>query len=112
MAPRGGLEPPISLAVAYAIPAMLGAPLGARLITAINTAALKRLFGVLLMALALRLLIPRSPASLCSALGLGALPGCPSIDMTGTLLLTAGLLVLVIGTIITVARRPAGHTPR
>lgn len=107
VAPRGGLEPPISLAVAYAIPAMLGAPLGARLITAINTAALKRLFGVLLMALALRLLIPRSPTSLCSALGLDPLPGCPSIDMTGTLLLTAGLVVLVIGTIITVARRPA-----
>jgi len=112
VAPRGGLEPPLLLAIVYAIPAMVGAPLGARLITAIDTAALKRLFGVLLLALALRLLIPRSPASLCSTLGIDALPGCPSIDTTGTLLLMLGLLVLVAGTIITLARRPAGRALR
>ena len=108
VAPRGGLEPPLELAVAYALPAMLGAPVGARLIQHLDTTALKRLFGVLLLALAVRLLVPRSAASLCAVLGLAAVPDCPSVDMAGTLVMSVGLLVLVAGTLVVVLR---GQTP-
>ncbi len=71
--PREGAPPSIDLITAYAIPAMIGAPLGARLARRLDGRQLKRLFGLLLVGVAARLLIPGAPGAAVLAICLAIL---------------------------------------
>ncbi len=73
--PRGGAPPSIDLIIAYAIPAMIGAPLGARLAGRLDGQQLKRLFGLLLVGVAARMLIPGAPGTAVLAICLAILVG-------------------------------------
>jgi hypothetical protein len=96
--------------LAFAVPAMLGAPLGVKVIHRIDTASLKRLFGIMILALAVQLLIPRSATTtVCDMLGVGGVSGCPSLTLTGTLITTAGLVVMSVGAAVIVVRGPRGE---
>lgn len=71
--PRGGEPPPLDIIVAYAVPAMVGAPLGALMTRRLNAAQLRRLFGLLLFGVALRLIVPAPVGTVLLALSLVAL---------------------------------------
>ena len=88
VAPGAGKPPPLDLAVAYAATAMIGAPLGARLITLVNPKSLRQLFGLLLLSLSVGTLTRKTP-----------------MEPYGTAFLTIGLLVLVIGAIVIAIRQ-------
>jgi uncharacterized membrane protein YfcA len=82
-----GKLPPLDLAVAYAATAVIGAPIGARLITLVNPRSLRQLFGLLLLSLAA-----------------GALTRKTQFETAGNVLLALGLVTLVVGTL-WIARR-------
>lgn len=81
VAPAQGRPPPLDLALAYTLTAVVGAPIGVRLLTLINPRQLRKLFGVLLLSLALRLLTP------------------PGYEPIGNGLLVLGLGTVVLGTL-------------
>ena len=91
--PRDGAYPPLSLALAYTLTAVIGAPIGAKLITYVNPKALRKLFGLLLLSLSLGLL----------SRGRG-----PEIEMLGNVALVTGLLALVGGTLLIAYRQRSG----
>jgi uncharacterized membrane protein YfcA len=82
---------PLLLIPLYAIPAMIGAPLGARLTKRLNGAQLRRLFGILIAGVALRLIVPRP---------------------FGDILVAAALVVLVAVLIIDLRRGSGEHAAR
>jgi uncharacterized membrane protein YfcA len=88
VAPHGGRQPPLDLAVAYAVTAVIGAPIGARLITLVNPRSLRQLFGLLLLSLAVGSLTRKTP-----------------YEAWGNVFLAAGLLALVAGTLIIASRQ-------
>jgi uncharacterized membrane protein YfcA len=83
-----GKVPPLDLAVAYAATAVIGAPIGARLITLVNPKSLRQLFGLLLLSLAV-----------------GALTRKTQFEAAGNFLLALGLVVLVVGTLVIAYRQ-------
>jgi uncharacterized membrane protein YfcA len=87
-APATGEPLPLDLALAYAVTAVVGAPLGARLITLVNPRSLRRLFGLLLLSLAVGSLTRRTP-----------------VEPLGNAFLVLGLLILVAGTLVIAARQ-------
>ncbi|MDQ3699742.1 MAG: hypothetical protein M3442_02350, partial [Chloroflexota bacterium] len=76
------------LALAYTVTAVIGAPIGARLITLVNPMALRQLFGLLLISLAAGLLTRKTP-----------------FEQLGNLVLLVGLLFLVVGTLVIAVRQ-------
>jgi uncharacterized membrane protein YfcA len=68
-----GRPPPMDLALAYCVTAVVGAPLGARLISRVNPQQLRKLFGMLLLSLASRLLAPNGYELVGNGLLLGLL---------------------------------------
>lgn len=86
--PAGGVPPPLDLALAYTVTAVIGAPIGARLITLVNPMALRQLFGLLLISLAAGLLTRETP-----------------FEQLGNLALLVGLLSLVVGTLVIAVRQ-------
>jgi len=88
-------SPPIDLAVAYAVTAIIGAPIGARLITYVNPGKLRQLFGLLLLSLAIGSLTRKTP-----------------YETVGNVALAIGLVALVAGTFVIAARqrRTGGET--
>jgi uncharacterized membrane protein YfcA len=88
VAPASGAPPPLDLAVAYAVTAVIGAPLGARLITLVNPRNLRQLFGLLLLSLSVGSLTRKTP-----------------FETLGNVLLAAGLVALVVGTLVIATRQ-------
>jgi uncharacterized protein len=82
IAPASGAPPPLDLAVAYAVAAVIGAPVGARLITLVNPRNLRQLFGLMLLSLSVGSLTRKTP-----------------YETAGNVFLVAGLLTLVAGTL-------------
>lgn len=94
--PAEGKPPPMDLAVAYTVTAVIGAPVGAKLITYVNPKELRKLFGLLLLSLSLASLSRGTP---------------PPLVTLGNLALVAGLVALVLGTLyIAVRQRRATAT--
>ena len=91
--PRDGAYPPLGLALAYTLTAVIGAPIGAMLITYVNPKALRKLFGLLLLSLSAGLL----------SRGHG-----PEVELLGNVALVGGLLALVGGTLL-IAYRQRGE---
>ena len=95
LAPAEGQLPMLDLALAYTLTAVVGAPVGAKLITFVNPKELRKLFGLLLLALAAGSLSRQTP-----------------YEPLGNAALVAGLLVLVGGTLFIAYRQrvssPAG----
>lgn len=87
-APAEGRLPPLDLAVAYSVTAVLAAPLGARLIGLVNPGSLRQLFGLLLLSLAVGSLTRQTP-----------------YEPLGIVFLAVGLLALVTGTLVIAARQ-------
>jgi uncharacterized membrane protein YfcA len=87
VAPHEGKPPPLDLAAAYAATAVIGAPIGAHLISYVNPRNLRQLFGLLLLALAVGALTRKTPYALW-----------------GNVFLAVGLVALVAGTL-ALARR-------
>jgi uncharacterized protein len=83
-----GAPPPLDLALAYSLAAVPGAPLGARLITLLQPARLRQLFGLLLLSLAASSLTRETP-----------------YETAGNLFLVAGLVTLVAGTLLIAYRQ-------
>jgi hypothetical protein len=98
VAPHAGKPPPLELAVAYAATAIVGAPIGARLIVLVNPDRLRRLFGLLLLSLAA-----------------GSLTRRTALEPWGNLFLAAGLVALLAGALaIAIRQHRAGgssHAP-
>jgi hypothetical protein len=86
--PLSGAPPPLDLAVAYAVTAVVGAPLGASLITLVNPRALRRLFGLMLLSLAVGSLTRKTP-----------------FEAVGNVFLVSGLVALVVGTLVVAVRQ-------
>jgi uncharacterized membrane protein YfcA len=82
VAPSAGAPPPLDLAVAYAVTAVVGAPLGARLIAFVDPKQLRQLFGLLLLSLSVGSLTRKTP-----------------LELAGNVFLVVGLLSLVVGTL-------------
>jgi uncharacterized protein len=80
--PPDSPTPYLDLAAAYAITAVIGAPIGAKLITYVNPKALRKLFGLLLLSLSAGSLTRRTP-----------------YEPYGNVALVAGLTALVGGTL-------------
>jgi uncharacterized membrane protein YfcA len=89
--PAEGQRPLLDLAVAYALTAVIGAPIGAKLITYIDPKALRKLFGLLLLSLSAGSLTRRTP-----------------YETLGNLALALGLAALIAGTL-TIAYRRRGQ---
>ena len=68
--------------MAYALTAVVGAPLGARLIAFVDPKQLRQLFGLLLLSLSVGSLTRKTP-----------------LEMVGNVFLVVGLLSLVVGTL-------------
>jgi hypothetical protein len=83
--------PPLDLSVAYAVTAVVGAPIGAKLITYVNPRNLRQLFGLLLL-----------------SLSIGSLTRKTDYELVGNVLLVLGLAVLVGGTLAIAARQRGG----
>jgi uncharacterized membrane protein YfcA len=81
--PAEGTYPMLDLALAYTLTAVIGAPIGAKLITFVNPRALRKLFGLLLLSLSVGSLSRRTP-----------------YEPLGNLALVTGLAVLVGGTFV------------
>jgi uncharacterized protein len=88
--PRDGAYPPLGLALAYTLTAVIGA----MLITYVNPKALRKLFGLLLLSLSAGLLTR----------GRGSV-----VELLGNVALVTGLLALVGGTLL-IAYRQRGAT--
>ena len=88
IAPAAGTPPPLDLAVAYALTAVIGAPIGARLIVFVNPKSLRQLFGLLLLSLSAGSLTRKTP-----------------YEPWGNVMLAAGLVALVAGTLVIAARQ-------
>jgi hypothetical protein len=88
---EAGTYPMLDLALAYTVTAVIGAPIGAKLITFVNPRALRKLFGLLLLSLSAGSLTRRTP-----------------YEPLGNLALVTGLLVLVGGTFV-IAYRHRGQ---
>ncbi len=88
IAPASGTPPPLDLALAYTLTAVIGAPLGARLITLVNPKNLRQLFGLLLISLAVGLLTRKTP-----------------YELWGNVALVVGLVSLVVGTLVVALRQ-------
>jgi uncharacterized protein len=86
-----GTYPMLDLALAYTITAVIGAPIGAKLITFVNPRALRKLFGLLLLSLSVGSLSRRTP-----------------YEPFGNVALVTGLVVLVGGTFL-IAYRQRGQ---
>lgn len=87
--PAEGQQPPLlDLALAYTVTAVIGAPIGARLITYVNPKNLRQLFGLLLL-----------------SLSIGSLTRRTDLEGLGNLALVAGLFTLVVGTFVIAARQ-------
>lgn len=86
--PRDGLLPPLDLALAYTITAVIGAPIGARLITLVNPKSLRQLFGLLLLSLSIGSLTRKTP-----------------LEYVGYAALAGGLAALIVGTLIIAYRQ-------
>ena len=80
--------PPLDLALAYALTAVIGAPLGARLITLVNPKSLRWLFGLLLLSLSVGSLTRKTP-----------------YELWGNVMLAAGLVALLAGTLFIAGRQ-------
>ena len=89
--PAEGTFPMLDLALAYTITAVIGAPIGAKLITFVNPRALRKLFGLLLLSLSAGSLSRRTP-----------------YEPLGNVALVTGLVVLVGGTFV-IAYRHRGQ---
>jgi uncharacterized protein len=74
--------------VSYAVTAVVGAPLGARLITLVNPRELRRLFGLMLLSLAVGSLTRKTP-----------------FEAVGNVVLVTGLVALVVGTLVIAVRQ-------
>jgi uncharacterized protein len=79
---RDGKLPMLDLSAAYAITAVIGAPIGAKLITYVNPKELRKLFGLLLLSLSIGSLSRKTP-----------------YEQIGNVALATGLAVLVLGTL-------------
>ncbi|HEV2123574.1 MAG TPA: sulfite exporter TauE/SafE family protein [Chloroflexota bacterium] len=89
VSPAEGQQPPLlDLALAYTVTAVIGAPIGARLITYVNPKNLRQLFGLLLL-----------------SLSIGSLTRRTDLEGLGNLALVVGLFVLVVGTFVIAARQ-------
>lgn len=86
--PAHGEVPMLDLALAYAITAVIGAPIGARLITLVNPRALRKLFGLLLLSLSIGSLTRRTP-----------------YEELGNVALAIGLLALIAGAVLVATRQ-------
>jgi uncharacterized membrane protein YfcA len=97
LVPRGGVPIPLDLAVAYAVTAVVGAPIGARLITLVNPKSLRQLFGLLLL-----------------SLSVGSLTRKTELETVGNFFLVAGLFILVVGAVVLAVRqhRAAAMAPQ
>ncbi len=80
--PPGSPAPLLDLAFAYTLTAVVGAPVGAKLITYVNPKELRKLFGLLLL-----------------SLSAGSLSRHTPFEQLGNLALATGLIVLVGGTL-------------
>ena len=88
-------NPMLDLALAYTITAVIGAPIGAKLITFVNPRALRKLFGLLLL-----------------SLSAGSLTRRTAYEPLGNLALVTGLVVLVGGTFVIAYRQRGAEAAR
>lgn len=86
--PEGSPAPLLDLSLAYTATAVIGAPIGAKLITYVNPKELRKLFGLLLLSLSAGSLTRRTP-----------------YEMIGNVILATGLIVLVAGTLYIASRQ-------
>jgi len=93
--PPDSPPPYLDLAAAYAITAVVGAPIGAKLITFVNPKALRKLFGLLLLSLSVGSLTRRTP-----------------FEQLGNVALATGLVVLVGGTFLIAYRQRGAEAER
>ena len=82
LTPAEGQLPMLDLALAYTLTAVIGAPIGAKLITYVNPKELRKLFGLLLLSLSAGSLSRRTP-----------------YEQLGNVALVVGLVTLVGGTL-------------